>query len=243
MGMISLALKLAVPGEGNANETEWHDVVGTGLRCTLPERLRYAARLMERAQRRDMEIASFYITESARRVSGRSAGCSLCPEILRAMAGHGADFSYGAFSSYYESSYYAISSFYVLRFRKNMQQQLARLITEKMLPHSFRVWMEDFQGTPYILFDAHENGVDFLISQLATLPLRTSIPPTLRLDYFSNSPWCWVDLESEAISALAELGATLRLSIHRKMHRPRQGRLANFWSHVFRTARQHLSTR
>lgn len=243
MDMISLALKLAVPGEGNANETEWHDVVGTGLRCTLPERLRYAARLMERAQRRGMAIESFYITEAARRISGRSAGCSLRPEILQAMAGHGADFSYGAFSSYYESSHYAISSFYVLRFRKNMQQQLARLITEKMLPHNFRVWMEDFKGTPYILFDAHENGVDFLISQLATQPLRTGTPPTLRLDYFSNSPWCWVDLESEAISALAELGATLRLSIHRKMQRPRQGRLANFWSHVFRTARQHLSPR
>lgn len=243
MDMISLALKPVVPGAGNANETEWHDVVGTRLRCTLPERLRYAARLMERAQRRGMAIESFYITDSARRISGRVSGCSLRPEILRAMAGHEADFSYGAFSSYHESSRYTIGSFYVLRFRKGLQQQLERVITEKMIPHDFRVWMADYQGTPYILFDACENGVDFLIRQLAPLPHCTSTPPTLRLDYFTNSPWCWVDLEPEAIGVLAKMGATLRLSIHRKMQRPRQGRSADFWRHVFRTARQHLSTR
>ncbi len=241
--MMSMAVKPAVPEARDGHESDWHDVAGPGRHCTQPGRLHYAARLMERAKRRSIAIESFYITESARRVSGQAVNCNLSPEILRSMAGHGADFSYGAFSSYHEDSHYAISSFYVLRFRKTLQQQLARIITEKMLPHDFRVWMEDFKGTPYIMFDAHENGVDFLIGQLATLPDYTVPPPTLRLDYFTNSPWCCVDLEPAAISTLAELGATLRLSIHRRMQRPRRGRLADFWRHVFRTARQHLSTR
>ncbi len=243
LDMPSLALKLRVPAEENGAEAEWHDVSDSARGCTPAGKLRYVASLMERARCRGIGIESFYITDTERRVSEQPMGCRLSPELLGAMAAHGADFSYGAFSSYHEYSRYAIGSFYVLRFRKGLQKQLAGIITERMLPHNFHVWAADFNGSPYILLDAQENGLNYLIEQLASQPPGSGSPPTFRLDYFTNSPWCWVDLDADTIGALAAMQATLQLSIHRKMQHPRRGPQADFWRHVFQSARQHLSTR
>lgn len=240
--MPGLALKLRVPAAEDGAEAEWHDVSDSVRGCTPAGRLRYVARLMERARSRGIGIESFYITATERRVGKQPMGCRLTPELLGAMAAHGADFSYGAFSSYHECSHYAIGSFYVLRFRRGLQRRVARLITETMLPHDFRVWAADFNGSPYVLLDAHENGLEYIIEQLATLPPGSGSPPTFRLDYFTNSPWCWVDLDADTIASLAAMQATLQLSIHRKMQRPRRGPQADFWKQVFRTARQHLRT-
>jgi len=244
--MISLDLKLVTYSAAADESSEadaggsWRNISDDLPRSHLPMKLHYIGRLLDRTHSRGMGIKSFYITETEDRIGTRRTNVKLSYELLRSMVKHKADFSYGIFSSFYESSRYAIDSFYVLRFGKNYKNLFCRIISEKMLVHEFHVGMNAFGETPYIIFDAHENGLEYFFDEVSNALTKSPQRSLFLLDYFTNSPWCWVDLEPCTIAALVKLHGSVCIDVHRKMRREGNREQLLFWRHVFRTARKYL---
>ncbi len=216
---------------------DWHDVCSDEPRGGAAGKLRYACRVLNRARDR-VKVESLYITESERKVSPRRRNVRLSPELLTALAAHQADFSYGVFSSVYSYSRYAVDSFYVLRFRKDYAQLFREIITGMKNEYEFKVEMAEYGKMPYLLFDAHENGLEYFIEQVASKVQNPGRKSLFRLDYLTNSPWCWVDLDPETVKNIVHLKGVLDIEIHRKMQRPLRGRNGEFWKHALMMARR-----
>ena len=228
--MVSISLK-------PVGRDDWHCLFPDGPRGGVAGKLRYACRVLNRSRGR-IKVESLYITESECKVSSRRRNIRLSHELLTALAEHQADFSYGVFSSVYSRSRYAVDSFYVLRFRKAYTQLFREVITEMKQAYEFRVEMAEYENTPYLLFDAHENGLEYFIEQVASKVQNPGRKSLFRLDYFTNSPWCWVDLDSETVENISRLKGVLDIEIHRKMQRPLRGRNGEFWKHALMMARR-----
>lgn len=243
-GMLDLKLKLiprpapSAPGGDEEDEPCWKYIGSDMAHSHLPAKLQYAGRLMVRAHNRGVRLESLYVTETEKRISSLRKRVTLAHGLLCAMARHEADFSYGAFSSFYERSRYALGSFFVLRFRKKFKDLFCRIISGEM--KEYHVWMECCGETPYMIFDAREDGVCRFFDELASMQPLPQSRSLFLLDYFTNSPWCWVDLDPYAIAALAKTNSSIRIEIRQKMRRPQSGKEAPFWKHVFRAAKQHL---
>lgn len=218
----------------------WRTLSDDLKRSLLNNKLQYINCLLTRARSRGLKIDSFYITDTEERIYyHHHKRVKLRYELLKELAEHKSDFSYGVFSSFYESSKYSIDSFFVLRFKKKLKV-FFHVITEYMKENGFNVWMFDYNGNPYIIFDAREYGVECFFSEGAKRSIPSQRKILFQLDYFTNGPWCWVDMDDETIADVVKLRASIELEIHQKMMRPKRGKQALFWKHVFCMVRKCL---
>lgn len=223
-----------------ANRNRWKSLAGNMNRSQLVNKLQYVMRYLIRARCRGLKIESFYITDTEQRISNHRKRIKFKYEILEELKKHNSNLSYGVFSSFYECSKYRMGSFYVLRFKKH--QDLFRSIVTKMSNEfEFNVWIFDYNHNPYIIFDAYENGIEYFFSEAAKQTANTQVKTLFHLDYFTNAPWCSVDLESETIADIVRLKGSIEVEIHQKMMKPRRDKESSFWKHVFRMARKYFS--
>lgn len=223
-----------------ANRNRWKSLAGNLNRSQLVNKLQYVMRYLIRARCRGLKIESFYITDTEQRISNHRKRIKFKYEILEELKKHNSNLSYGVFSSFYECSKYKMGSFYVLRFKKH--HDLFRSIVTKMSNEfEFNVWIFDYNHNPYIIFDAYENGIEYFFSEAAKQTANTQVKTLFHLDYFTNAPWCSVDLESETIADIVRLKGSIEVEIHQKMMKPRRDKESSFWKHVFRMARKYFS--
>lgn len=244
--MIDLSIKLVeqlaasgIPPEA-ASPDGWKSVAENLQRSQMDDKLHYMSKLLNRARCRGLKIESFYITDTEEYISNQRKCIKFKHEFLEALEINHSDLSYAVFSAFYECSKYAIRSFYVLRFPKSLKKIFYNIVMKTMKENEFNVWMFECNYVPYIIFDAYENGVEYFFSEAAKRIKKSQVKKLFHLDYFTNAPWCWVDLDAETIADIVRLKGTIEVEIHQKMMRSRRGKQSLFWKHVFRMARKYF---
>lgn len=244
--MISISVKLFLIDDASGNNPEasenngWRTICGGLSHSKLQPHITYVGRLLERSHKRGIKIESFYITETEKKKRCLHKKINLSRKLIHSMSIHGADFSYGVFSSMYEQTQHSVSYFYILRFRKQFEKMIFTIINNEMKLNGFNVFTSHFENKPYIIFDAKENGLEYFFSLLPQHLKNYNSPPLFNIDYFTNSPWCYFDITKETIQTLDSIHASIKIEIHDNMGKHTNDKNKPLWKHVIRTARKCL---
>lgn len=244
--MITLSLKRYVhyasigDSPEDADDGYWRDIGGDMPRSSVPAKMRYICRLLERAYSLGVKIESFYVTDTGKPQHRR---IKLSQEMVHALAMHEADFSYGVFSPFYTTSHHSVDSYYILRFRQEYKEIFHRFVNEKMRELTFNAFSCQFENVPYVIFDASEDGLEYFLREVAELLEEPKRNMSLQIDYFTNGSWSWPGLEAETIQAVDRMRASVSIEVHPNMGKPTGDQSVPLWRHVFRMARKHLKMR
>lgn len=245
--MINLSLKMDVHSVASGESPEatddgyWRDI-GDMSRSSAPFKMRYVCRLLERSYSLGVKIESFYVTDTEKG-KPQHRRIKLSAEMIHALAMHGADFSYGVFSPFPRSSRYSVDGYYILRFRQEYKEIFHRFVNEKMRELDFNAFSCQFEHIPYVIFDAGEDGLEYLLREVAGRLKKPRRNMLLHIDYFTNGSWCWPGLEAETIQAVDRMRGSISMEVHPNMGKLTGDGLVPLWKHVFRMARKHLKMR
>lgn len=246
--MLSLSIKLDAPvlaareGIEAVDSEGWMEIAEEVSYFRLPRELKQVSSLLSRIHNRALKVDSLYITDYEDRISNHGKRIKLKKELLEVLMNHNSNFSYGLFSSHYKKSNYKLGNFFIVSFERNLEDKIHRIVARMSNECGFNVWMFNSGGNqPYVIFDAREYGLEHFFHEAAQ-KIRTSQRRKLfRLAYFTNSPWCSIDIDADTISDIVKLNASLELTVYQKMNRPKLGKELPFWNHVVCMAKKYLT--
>lgn len=246
--MLELSIKLDAPALVAGEDIEavdsegWSELAEEVSYSRLPGELKHATSLLNRIHRRALGVDCFYITDHEEHIGNREKRIKLDKELLEALAKHNSYFSYGLFSSDYKKSKYKLGSFFVVSFERGLEDKLHRIVARMSNESGFHAWMFNYGGNqPYVIFDAREYGPEHFFHEAALEMGISQRRRLFRLYYFTNSPWCSIDIEADTISDIVQLNASLELTVYQKMNQPKLGKKLLFWKHVVSMAKKCLT--
>lgn len=129
----------------------------------------------------------------------------------------------------------------MLRFERGLRDAFGRIVTRMVNKDSFHAWMvDDAEHQPYIILDAQEYGFAYIFEEAAKEIAASRRRRLFRLAYFTNSPWCTIDIEADIPADIVKLNGSLELEVYQKMTKPKSGRKLRFWDHAVRMAKKCL---
>lgn len=243
--MLSLSIKLDVPVPAGREDMEavdsegWKEVADEVSYSRIHGELKHVSYILNRIRQRALRVDSFHITDYEEYIGNHGKGIKLKKEFLETLTKHNSNLSYGLFSSSYKKSRYKLRNFFVLSFERNLEDKFHRIVARMSEEYGFNAWMFNYGGNhPYIIFDAREYGPEHFFYEAAQEIKTLQRRKLFRLFYFTNSPWCTIDIESDTISDIVKLNGSLELTVYQKMNRPKREKELPFWKHIVSMAKK-----